>query len=148
MRRILITAAAGLALVASRAPAQSAAADSAAADSVPTVEFEQMNPKPRLRNWPHVRMVMGNEMRRVIRGPDQQWRVDVGVIIEPDGTPSTLVVARSSGNAAVDSAALAVMRASRYTPPRQDGHPVRVRGILPVTFESQPSAADARPYPR
>ena len=107
-----------------------------------------MHPKPRLQNRAHVNMVMGNEMRRVIRGPDQQWRVDVGIIIEPDGKPSTVVVMHSRGNAAVDSAAVTVVRAMRYVPPLQDGHPVRVRGILPVSFESPPSAAAARPYPR
>lgn len=59
--------------------------------------------------------------------------VVVQVVIEPDGTPSNPVIARSGGTV-LDEAALAGVMELQYKPGRQRGQPVRVRFAIPVNF--------------
>jgi periplasmic protein TonB len=46
-------------------------------------------------------------------------------------------VYESSGTASLDKAALEAVLAARFQPARQDGKPVSIRAIIPVTFRLQ-----------
>ncbi len=59
--------------------------------------------------------------------------VIVGLIVDDEGRPSDLEVLRSPDDR-LSEAALAAVRASRFTPGRQDGRPVRVRHSISVPF--------------
>ena len=56
------------------------------------------------------------------------------LLISRRGTVDSALVVESSGNAALDSAALANSRRLRYKPAAQGGNPVQVWGRLPVVF--------------
>lgn len=56
------------------------------------------------------------------------------LLISRRGTVDSALVVESSGNAALDSAALANARRLRYKPAAQGGNPVQVWGRLPVVF--------------
>ena len=62
-----------------------------------------------------------------------QGLVVVGLVVDPDGQPSDLEVLRSPDDR-LSEAAIAAVRASRFTPGLQDGRPVRVRHSVSVPF--------------
>ncbi|HEX8384599.1 MAG TPA: energy transducer TonB, partial [Rubricoccaceae bacterium] len=62
-----------------------------------------------------------------------QGRVIVQFVVDEHGVPVMIRVARGV-SAGLDSAAVAAVRAARFTPGSQDGRPVKVRFSLPVTF--------------
>lgn len=72
--------------------------------------------------------------------PPDAWDAGVGgttvlrLLISRRGTVDSALVVRSSGNAALDSAALANAHRLRYRPAAQGGNPVQVWGRLPVVF--------------
>ncbi len=59
--------------------------------------------------------------------------VVIQVVVEPDGTPSGTMVARSA-SAVLDNAAIAAVKALRFVPGKQRGQPVRVRMAIPIRF--------------
>lgn len=72
--------------------------------------------------------------------PPDAWDAGVGgttvlrLLISRAGTVDSALVVQSSGNAALDSAALANAHRLRYEPAAQGGNPVPVWGRLPVVF--------------
>jgi protein TonB len=72
--------------------------------------------------------------------PPDAWEAGVGgttvlrLLISRKGTVDSALVVESSGNAALDSAALANAHRLRYKPAAQGGNPVQVWGRLPVVF--------------
>lgn len=74
------------------------------------------------------------------RYPPAAWRERVGgetrlrIHITREGTVDSAYVVKSSGHAALDSAALAGARRLRYRPARQGEEPVAVWAVLPVRY--------------
>lgn len=67
------------------------------------------------------------------------------LLISPAGTVDSVLVIGSSGNAALDSAALANSRKLRYSPARQGDQPVAIWGRLPVIYPQPGEAHDREP---
>ncbi len=59
--------------------------------------------------------------------------VVIQVVVEPDGTPSGTMVARSA-SPVLDNAAIAAVEGLRFVPGKQRGQPVRVRMAIPIRF--------------
>lgn len=57
----------------------------------------------------------------------------VQVVVEPDGTPSGIEIARSA-SAVLDNAAMAAVATLKFKPGRQRGNAVRVRMAIPIRF--------------
>lgn len=78
-------------------------------------------------------------LRSILQYPEMarraglEGRVVIQVVIEPDGTPSNPVVARSAG-AVLDEAAVEAVMKLQYKPGMQRGRTVRVRYAIPVNF--------------
>lgn len=79
--------------------------------------------------------------------PPDAWDDGIGgttvlrLLISRRGTVDSALVVESSGNASLDSAALANARRLRYKPAAQGGTPVEVWGRLPVVFPVPESEA-------
>jgi TonB family protein len=58
----------------------------------------------------------------------------VQVVVEKDGIPSNIVMQKSSGNLALDQAAIAAVRDWRFEPSRCGGEAVQSAVVLPVDF--------------
>jgi protein TonB len=63
-----------------------------------------------------------------------QGRVVMRVRVSADGRPLIAEIAVSSGSALLDEAALAALRACRFTPAMQDGRPVAFTYEVPYRF--------------
>ena len=61
----------------------------------------------------------------------------IGFIVGIDGTPEQMEVLESSGDDAIDKAAIRAAASSRYVPATKDGVTVRVRAALEFTNEKQ-----------
>jgi TonB family protein len=61
-------------------------------------------------------------------------RVDLTMVIAQEGDVAYARIARSSGNAQVDAAALEIARTMRFTPAQADGHPVDAVVTFPLHF--------------
>ena len=59
--------------------------------------------------------------------------VIVQVVVEPDGTGSNPIVAKSAGKV-LDDAAIEAVKQLRYKPGRQRGRAVRVKLAIPIRF--------------
>lgn len=57
----------------------------------------------------------------------------IQVVVEPDGTPSDITVARSASEM-LDQAAITAVSQLRFIPGKQRGVPVRVRMAIPIRF--------------
>lgn len=64
----------------------------------------------------------------------EQGTVKLRVLVGPDGRVEDLQIAVSSGSEQLDKAALTAVRRWRWAPQKQNGQPVAVRGMVPVTF--------------
>ncbi len=71
----------------------------------------------------------------IARARGWQGTVDVGLLVLADGSVDTAGVRRSSGYGALDRAAIAVARQSRFTPPAAAGLPTPLRGRIEYRFE-------------
>jgi protein TonB len=67
------------------------------------------------------------------RSARNEGRVIVAFVVDENGVPSQITVARSV-TPGLDAAAVAAVREARFTPGRQNGRNVKVRFTLPVTF--------------
>ena len=63
-----------------------------------------------------------------------QGRVVLSFIVEKDGSISTIKVMRSPDERLSLEAIRVVRKMPKWTPAKQDGKPVRVKYVLPVTF--------------
>lgn len=63
-----------------------------------------------------------------------QGRVFLQFVVQKDGSPTDIIVARGIG-AGCDEEAVRALREMTFTPGRQRGVPVRVKMSLPVTFQ-------------
>ena len=73
------------------------------------------------------------EYPEMARRMDIEGRVFVQFVVDEQGRPSNVRVARGIGGGC-DEAAVQAVQQSRFTPGRQRGRPVKVRMSLPVTF--------------
>ena len=65
-----------------------------------------------------------------------EGRVVVTFVVTEEGRVEEAEVT-AEAHPALDAAALAAVRRARFVPAHRDGHPVRVRLALPITFELQ-----------
>ena len=63
-----------------------------------------------------------------------QGRVIIGIVVEKDGSLSDIKVAKSLEKAFDEEAVRAVKSMPNWIPGMQDGEPVRVKYIIPITF--------------
>jgi len=61
--------------------------------------------------------------------------VRVRVLVGEDGRPQEVTVGKSSGESALDNAAMDAVRTWRFEPARHNGVPVRAWAIIPVEFK-------------
>ncbi|MFC5568823.1 energy transducer TonB [Lysobacter yangpyeongensis] len=66
----------------------------------------------------------------------EQGTVMVSVDIGPDGIPTSIDVARSSGSRQLDRAAVDAVRRWRFRPAMTDGRPTSGRVQIPITFRN------------
>jgi len=71
----------------------------------------------------------------IARARGWQGSVDVGLFVLADGSVHDASLRRSSGYSALDEAALAVARQSRFRPPFAGGLPAPLRGRIEYRFE-------------
>jgi TonB family protein len=64
----------------------------------------------------------------------EQGRVVLRVLVDAEGIPRSLEIARSSGYASLDKSALAAVRKWRFIPAKSDGAPVEAWVDVPVNF--------------
>lgn len=64
-----------------------------------------------------------------------EGRVRVRVLVGENGRPQEVTVGQSSGEAALDQAALDAVRHWRFEPAKRNGVPVRAWAIVPVEFK-------------
>jgi TonB family protein len=121
----------------------------AAADSVPTIEGEQLTKKLRVLNPEEIQLRIARSRPR----PEDfaaPRTTTLLLVIGEDGAVRSAEVAGSSGNPRVDRVMVNAWRGVRFTPPRLDGRPVRVRMRLPVSLgyepASPPAAANVTPH--
>jgi protein TonB len=69
------------------------------------------------------------------RRRNEQGRVVVRAVVAPDGTPSSLTVAQSSGSPSLDDAALNAVRAAHFTPATRGGKPIEGTAEVPFLFK-------------
>jgi protein TonB len=61
--------------------------------------------------------------------------VRVRVLVGEDGRPQEVTVGKTSGEAALDQAAMDAVRTWRFEPARRNGVPVRAWAIIPIEFK-------------
>ena len=61
--------------------------------------------------------------------------VRVKVLVGEDGRPQEVTIGKSSGESALDEAAMAAVRTWRFEPARRNGVPVRAWAIIPIEFK-------------
>jgi protein TonB len=61
--------------------------------------------------------------------------VRVKVLVGEDGRPQEVTVGKSSGESALDEAAMEAVRTWRFEPARRNGVPVRAWAIIPIEFK-------------
>jgi len=71
------------------------------------------------------------------RRSHEQGTVVLAVLLSPTGSVAEISVAKSSGFARLDKAALAAVRKWRWAPFKRDGVPVMVRGQVTIPFVLQ-----------
>lgn len=64
-----------------------------------------------------------------------EGRVRVRVLVGENGRPQEVTIGQSSGESALDQAALDAVRTWRFEPAKRDGVPVRAWAIVPVEFK-------------
>ena len=69
-------------------------------------------------------------LRRGIEGT-----VRVKVLVGEDGRPQEVTIGKSSGESALDEAAMEAVRGWRFEPARRNGVPVRAWAIIPIEFK-------------
>lgn len=67
----------------------------------------------------------------------EQGTVLLRLLIGTDGRVAQISIAQSSGFERLDQAALQAARSWRWQPMIRDGHPVEVRGVMPIPFVLQ-----------
>jgi protein TonB len=68
------------------------------------------------------------------RRAHEQGAVVLSVLLSTDGRVSDVSIARSSGFARLDRAAIDAVRDWRWSPLMRDGNPVMVRGVVTIPF--------------
>lgn len=82
---------------------------------------------------------------RIQREAGIEGRSFVQFVVGADGAPRDLEIVRSSGDEALDRAAVAAVEAARFRPGSAEGRPVAVRFAIPITFRLGDGPAGDRP---
>jgi TonB family protein len=104
-------------------------------DSLGAYEVSTVAEVPQMLNRESVARALSRAYPPLLRDQGIEGRVLVRFVVDEQGRPDHLRVARSSGQMDFDQAALFVVRQARFRPARLNGRPVRVWVTLPVNFE-------------
>ncbi len=123
--------------IAAVTPARHLSAQTAAADSIPTVDASQL-PGVHLTvvNQDGVGRALARQAAHI--GNVASATVRVSFVIDENGRTRDVHADPTSGFEGVDRAAEAVVKEMRFTAPDKDGHPVRVRITMPISFTATP----------
>ena len=121
-------------------PAQPPA--TAPGDSIPTIEGDRLAGKLRVLNPEQIQRRIARSHPRMedLAAPRTTTLL---LLIGEDGAVRSVEVAESSGEPRVDRVMVNAWRGARFTPPRLDGRPVRVRTRLPVSLGYVPASPAA-----
>jgi protein TonB len=103
-------------------------------DSSRTYDESQVEQKPRLRNRPIVQRELERNYPPHLRDAGASGDVMVRFVIDEHGVPHSHRVVAPSTYPDFDAAAVAVLKAARFTPAKHRGHRVRVTSTVPITF--------------
>ena len=94
--------------------------------------------QPRVANMQALSAALYASAHRLVNTDDSlegtELLVHVALRVDEDGIAEPRGITRSSGNAAVDDAALGAVRIVRFHPGLLDGEPVAARVVLPIRF--------------
>ena len=107
--------------------------------------FTPFTERPDLLNEQEVQRALEEEYPPILRDAGIEGTVQVYFFIDTEGEVQRVVVARTSGHEALDSAALRVARVFRFSQARNLGEPVPVWIAIPLTFGTVDEAAGSRP---
>jgi len=123
--------------IAAFAPARHLAAQAATTDSIATIEVSQLGDVHlSVLNQDEVARAMARHVAHI--GNVVSATVKVSFVIDENGRTRDVHADPTSGFKGVDRAAEGVVKEMRFTPPVQDGHPVRVRITMPISFTPTP----------
>jgi TonB family protein len=111
-------------------------AAAAALLSAPLAAQEPARTGPRLLNAADVQREVEARYPRDLRAGGIGGVTRLSLWVGTDGTPGEVGVDRSSGHAALDSAAVSAGREMRFQPATEDGAPAGVRITIPLTFRA------------
>lgn len=106
--------------------ARASTGNAPAIGTVPSV-----TPRPLAGNAPPVYPAQARRLR-------QEGTVTLSIGVRDDGSVASVVVARSSGTASLDDAAIAAARGWRFVPATQNGKPSPCEVALPIVFTLRP----------
>jgi protein TonB len=97
--------------------------------------FTPFDAAPQLTNRQEVGEALEASYPPALRDAGVSGRAEIWVRIGTDGLVERVAIHRSSGDAALDEAALAVGRVMRFTPASNRGRVVPVWVSIPITFQ-------------
>lgn len=104
----------------------------AAADSAAIVDASQLAVPPEIVNRRDVANALAQSYAKI--GTQNSGRAVLTFIVDERGRTHDVEVAESSGYPEIDRGMVEVAKHMRWSPSVQDGHPVRVRVHLPMTY--------------
>lgn len=101
--------------------------------------------RPDLTNQMEIMRALQGEYPPSLRDEGISGTTNVHFFIDADGVVRRVLVAATSGDEVLDSAALRVARVFEFTPALDEGEPVPVWIAIPITFSTGGDGADAIP---
>jgi TonB family protein len=108
----------------------------APADTTRLYDISEVQVKPRLNNGQDVARMMERNYPPQLREAAINGLVFLSLVVERDGSTSTVQVTKTDDYRFAAPAAEAV-RTMRWAPGTQGGVPVRVKAVLPVTYTAR-----------
>jgi TonB family protein len=96
---------------------------------------------PDIRNRGEVARFLSRSYRRILRGREMTGVAVLHFWIDESGDPQRATLVMSSGNVELDTLALSLPSVIRFRPARRGKVPVPVIAMVPIRFETGPSAA-------
>jgi TonB family protein len=115
---------------------QPAPMNAAPADTTRLYDISEVQVKPRLNNGQDVARMMERNYPPQLREAAINGLVFLSLVVERDGSTSTVQVTKTDDYRFAAPAAEAV-RTMRWAPGTQGGVPVRVKAVLPVTYTAR-----------
>ena len=111
--------------------------ESGEVDTSQTVRFVEHTAQPRLLNADRLSRAIEEEYPRTLREAGVGGRTVVHILVSEEGRVQEQVVKESSGNAALDNAALRAIRVARFAPAINRDRSVELWIEMPITFRAR-----------